>query len=517
MILRFSLQPESLAAKADDITVVIQNAYPDAQVAVEDMLGVVSVTLPTNADVMAGDQICQLLAEKGIFVKRVEDHSLLPIGTVKRPSSPPKRRTVSLFAFIATVVALVLVFSMALGLVINLFSRANTLGTGDQEGEDYASKIALIDAIFEQYSLYDTNGQLLLDEMLKAYAAATGDRYATYYTEEEYQELLAENSGTIVGIGITTMEDAEYHDILVVDVLPNSPAMEAGLLPGDRIISIGDGDNQKQVAEVGYSLAVGLLRGEAGSTAVFSVVRNGAELAFSVVRAEVTLRSVSGRVCETDHTVGYVRITGFDTVTPRQFKEVMNDLIGKGCDHFVFDVRSNPGGDLKSINAILSYFLQNGETILSTVKKDGSTTVYKVAAASYTGDYADCSVSAEEIGMYRGYPMAVLTNGYTASAAELFTAVLKDYGLATVVGETTYGKGILQGVYGLAQWGFQGAIKLTTGYYNPPSGVNYDGVGIKPHAQVSLSEAALSKNLYLLSESEDDQLKTAINYITEQN
>ena len=119
--------------------------------------------------------------------------------------------------------------------------------------------------------------------------------------------------------------------------------------------------------------------------------------------------------------------------------------------------------------------------------------------------------------MYRGYPLAVLTNGRTASAAELFTAALRDYELATVVGETTYGKGVLQGVYTLAPWGYEGAVKLTTGYYNPPCGINYDGVGIVPHVAVSLSEAAAKKSIYLLSEQEDDQRLRAIDLLIATN
>jgi len=514
MILRFSLQSETLSLRASEISATVREVFPEAVLAFENMFSVISVTLPDGTDADdAGKRICRALAAKGITVCVIG--SSISAEPVRVP--PMKRRTVPLPAFVATVIALVLVFSIVLAFMLQSFSRSTTLGTGDQEGEDYASKIALIDAIFEKYSLYDTNGQLLLDEMLKAYAAASGDRYATYYTDEEYSAMLAENNGTVVGIGITAMEDDLHHDILVIDVLPDSPAMAAGLLPGDRIVAIGEGESAQRVSDIGYLVAVGALRGEAGTTASFTVSRNGTELPFAVVRAEVTARSVTGRISETNATVGYVRITGFDTVTPAQFKAVMNELTGLGCTRFVFDVRSNPGGDLKSITAILSYFLQEGDTILSTVKKDGTTTYYKVEAATYSGDYADCSIAQQEIGMYRQYQTAVLTNGYTASAAELFTAALKDYELTTVVGETTYGKGVLQGVYSLAQWGYQGAIKLTTGYYNPPSGKNYDGEGIAPHIAVSLSEAAAKKHLYLLPEGEDDQLLTAIGKLTEQN
>ena len=112
--------------------------------------------------------------------------------------------------------------------------------------------------------------------------------------------------------------------------------------------------------------------------------------------------------------------------------------------------------------------------------------------------------------MYRGYPMAVLINGNTASAAELFTIVMKDYGLATIVGETTYGKGVYQNIIGLDYWGFTGGLRLTVGNYNPPISQNFDGVGIEPNIPVSLSGDAANKNFYLLTEGEDNQLLAAI-------
>lgn len=522
MILRFSVIPDIIRARHAEITAIVTGTIPDSAVSFDEFAGVLSVTLPAGVNpAPAAESIRMALARAGITATPLIQQPL-PFGSVPRAIRSPekKKRTVPLSVFIATLVAVVLIFAVLSAVLVSSFSTGfpgslfgandTALGTGKQEGEDYAKKIALIDRIFEEYSLYDTDGTLLLDEMLKAYAAATGDAYAAYYTEAEYAEMMADNNATVVGIGITAIEDAAYHDILVIDVFPDSPAMAAGVRPGDRIVSIGAGEEKIIVSEVGYMAAVNRLRGEAGTTAVFTVARDGAELPFSVVRAAVQTRSVSGKVSETDATVGYIRITQFDTATPVQFKEVMQDLLSKGCTKFVYDVRNNPGGDLKSIQAVLSYFLRENDTVLSTVKKDGTTTVYTVKTVSYTGNYAGCSVSADEIGMYRDYPKAVLTNGNTASAAELFTAALKDYGLAEVVGTTTYGKGVLQNIYHLQSWGYEGAIKLTVGYYSPPSGVNYDGVGIVPDRAVTLSEEAANKSLYLLTEAEDAQLQAAI-------
>jgi carboxyl-terminal processing protease len=208
--------------------------------------------------------------------------------------------------------------------------------------------------------------------------------------------------------------------------------------------------------------------------------------------------------------VGIVRISGFDANTPAQFKNVMNTLIEGGCTRFVYDVRNNPGGEQKSVMAVLSYFLEENDTIMSVVTKDGSTTYYRAEEATYEGEYAACSVKKEEIGMYRQYPITILTNGYTASAGELFTAVLSEYELATLVGENTYGKGVIQTIYDLSELGFSGGLKLTIGYYAPPSGVNYDGKGIAPDIAVVPDESIANKNIYLLTEQEDNQLLAAI-------
>ena len=391
----------------------------------------------------------------------------------------------------------------------------STLGTGAQEGEDYAGKIAAIDYLFENYSLYDTNGELLLDEMLKAYAAATGDEYAAYYTAEEYAALMSEMGSNAVGVGITVTWDADTESIIVIQVMPDSPAANAGVHPGDRIVAIGTKTEGERVRDLGYDLAMKKLLGEAGTAAAFVVSRNDEEIEFSIVRAAFTAVSAEGWVSVTDPTVGIVRISGFEAKTPAQFKAAMEELRGKGCTRFVFDVRNNPGGEQKSVTAVLSYFLNENDTVLSVVDKAGSTTYYRAEPVTYTGEYADCSVAKEEIGMYRGLPIVVLTNGYTASAGELFTAALSEYELATLVGENTYGKGVIQSIFDLSRMGYSGGVKLTIGYYAPPSGVNYDKVGIAPDKVVALDPALQDKSIYLLSEAEDNQLSAAIAAVLE--
>ena len=229
------------------------------------------------------------------------------------------------------------------------------------------------------------------------------------------------------------------------------------------------------------------------------------------VKAEWLYFVAKAKVSEEDASVGIVKITSFDTVTPEQFTEEMDALIEDGCDKFVFDVRYNPGGDLNSIRAVLSYFLEEGDLILSAVDKNGGREEIKAKPISYDSErYAPCNVSGPDIGKYRGYELSVICNGSTASAAELFVSALRDYELADIIGETTYGKGSMQSTIDLEQFGYGGALKITTKLYYPPCGVGYDGEGITPDVEITLSDEAKKYSIYKLPESLDDQLIAAI-------
>ena len=523
MKLLFSVPRAQLEAERERIFEAVRVCLPDARCEIDPARELLTVELEgAIAPDTAAEALRVRLLTIGVSATRVQNEGM---GSAQyhyaQPEMPPidmnrvkPRRSVPLAAFIAVVLAVAVLASICSFFVGALFvgggTVGETLGTGEQNVEPYAEKIALIDEIFERYGLYDTDGQLLLDEMLKAYAAATGDRYAEYYTEEELKTLMSEMGGASVGIGVSVTMDVETGEILVIQVFPGSPAEGAGVRAGDRITHIGTLQNGEKVSDLGYSVAMQKLLGAAGTTAQFVVLRDGELIEFSIVRAKFTSVSVTGRVSTTNKSVGIVSITQFDANTPTQFKATMEALLANGCTRFVYDVRSNPGGEQKSVMAVLSYFLQENDVIMSVVSKDGSTTYYHAEPMSYDGEYAGCSVKKGEIGMYRDYPMVVLTNGYTASAGELFAAGLVDAGLAEVVGMKTYGKGVIQSIFDLAPYGYKGGVKLTVGYYAPPSGVNYDGVGITPSVIVEPNEHVKSKNVHLLTESEDNQLSAAI-------
>lgn len=458
------------------------------------------VTLPGGDFRMAKDRLTEAWRAMGVPVKELPP----PVEVPEMKAG----RTVRLPVFVVSLIAAVLAASLLTLTFSGAFRKAPALGT-ETATENYQGKIALIDEIFRQYSLYDTDGNLLLDQMLKAYAAATGDRYAAYYTAEEYAALMQDNNAMSVGVGILVTEDASAGGVRIINVFPGSPAGAAGVQIGDLIVCAGEGEAKITYAEKGYELLMQSLKGEEGSTAVFSVLRDGEELTFSVVRARVQTVSVMGRVMTGHEKIGVVRILQFDLSTPTQFTAEMEALLAKGCTQFVFDLRNNPGGDLRSVSAILSYFLNKNDLIVSTVTKNGTESKSYVKAVTYNGDYAGCSVREEDIGKYRNLSTVVLINENSASAAELFTAVLRDYQLTTTVGKTTFGKGIMQNIFSLAPYGYSGGVKLTTAYYTPPCGTNYHGVGITPDVVAEQRPESAGKNPALLSDEEDDQLLAA--------
>ena len=293
-------------------------------------------------------------------------------------------------------------------------------------------------------------------------------------------------------------------------------SLDAGIAVGDYIYAVERDGVFETINAIGYDQALAAVRGEEGTTVGLKVLREeeGAfsYLDFSVTRRQFETLSVRYKLFQDNAEIGIVSISGFDLTTPHQFKEAVNALLAQGVKHFVFDVRNNPGGDLQSIKAVLSYFLQEGDMVLSAIDRDGNVAAtYTVEETSLTGDYAGCSVAREEIGMYADLDMVVLCNENTASAAEVFAATMRDYGLAEIVGMTTFGKGIMQTTRPIRfNDELVGYIKLTTYAYVTKCGESYHDVGIAPDVGVDLSEEAKKYPLSLLPQSMDQQLQTAV-------
>jgi carboxyl-terminal processing protease len=388
------------------------------------------------------------------------------------------------------------------------------------------STLSLVDQLIRDYAYDGVDQEAMMDAVIKAYVAATGDIYAEYYTKEEFDALTQESQGKMEGIGVSVI-NGSYEGmtaIKLIMVYPGSPAEAAGLKPGDLIVALKYQDELQSVDALGgYTMAVNHLRGAAGTKAEFLVMRPSGssyeQIEFAITRAAFEAVSVTGKVSKTDPEVGIVTIIQFDLPTPEQFEATVDDLIAKGCTKFVFDVRNNPGGDLESIKAIQSYFLSEGDLLVSTKDKHGNEKKEYVKAVRHTSPaYSVCDVTEDEIGKYKDLTFCVLTNGNTASAAELFTATMRDYKLGTIVGETTYGKGCMQSIYDLSRtgpyyklYGVEGGLKLTTQMYFPACGESYHDIGIAPHVEVKLPAEVMEQyTMYDLPEELDTQLQAAL-------
>lgn len=348
-------------------------------------------------------------------------------------------------------------------------------------------KLKLLDEKFRSLYIGDIDDDRLISAVLNGYIYGTGDRYGEYMSPEEYEQFVGDLEGEFQGIGISVIENAESGCLEVVSVMPDSPALKAGILVGDIIVSVGD----ESVVEIGADVALSRLLGKAGTFAEFSVVRGDdteSVIPFSIERGYVTEQTVLYHMYD-DGTgeIGVIMILSFDGKTSDQFAQAVEELRNQGSRALIFDVRYNPGGALDSIVEILDTLLPEGP-IVRIENSDGSVEVL--------------DSDADEMNL----PMAVLVNGSTASAAELFSSALQDYKKAVLVGTTTYGKGCMQQIVRLAD---NSAIRVTTNMYDPPFSDNYDGVGVIPDVVIEADNKTLSSNRYTIADSDDNQLSAA--------
>jgi carboxyl-terminal processing protease len=237
-----------------------------------------------------------------------------------------------------------------------------------------------------------------------------------------------------------------------------------------------------------------MVAGENGTPVTLKVERDGTEQDITVIRGDYTAYTVIHSLMEENgEKIGYVKIIQFDSITVTQFKNAVEELKASGCEKFIFDLRGNPGGELNSVVAMLDYLLPKGPIVHILDADKNETQVYESDANEVTGE------------------MIVLADGNTASAGELFTSALRDYEKATIIGTKTYGKGCGQSFHPLSNGGF---ITVTSFFYNPPFGENYDGIGIYPDIEVELPKEYKNTNTLIIPKGSDTQLSAAIAELT---
>ncbi len=356
----------------------------------------------------------------------------------------------------AVLLLLVAVAGFVVGHVILLFASGNGVNNFK-----VMTKLTMLEAYVDHFFLDETDGSRLEDYIYKGYIAGLDDPYAAYYNEEEYAQLMEEDSGEYVGIGVTVRQDPDTGYVLVEQVNKGGPAYNAGVQADDIIMAV-DGED---TAELGLQDTVALIK-KNEKPVVLTILRGSESMELTVDKSQIVMETVTWEMKE-NHT-GYIAVSQFIDNTSEQFNEALTSLTEEGMTSLIIDLRDNGGGLLTACLDMVSRFVPDEKLIVYTEDKKGNRTEYN-------------SDSVDVIDL----PVVLLVNENSASASEIMTGCLKDYGIATIVGETTYGKGIVQNIMPLPDGS---AVKMTVSKYYTPNGSNIHEVGITPDVNVEMSD-----------------------------
>ena len=367
-------------------------------------------------------------------------------------------------------------------------TRRAAVSTGSEKTEtldmnlsQVKKKTGEIEELINAYYLDEIDGQKVEDTMYTGMVAGLEDLYSVYYSKEELESMEESISGAYSGIGATLTQDPDTGELSVVSCFDGTPAQEAGLQPGDVIT----GWNGKSVEGIELSELVSKIKTDPEEQLTLEIERDGETLEVELTRREVQIPTVEYEML--DNQIGYIRLVEFDEVTADQFKEALEDLENQNMEKLIIDVRNNPGGVLQVVCDMLDQLLPEG-MIVYTEDKNGN-------RKEYTSD--------EEHQFTK--PLAVLANENSASASEIFAGAIQDYGIGTIVGTTTFGKGIVQRTFYLSDGT---GVKLTVAKYYTPKGHDIHKKGITPDVEIELDEEL--KNQSSISHEEDNQLQKAI-------
>ena len=350
---------------------------------------------------------------------------------------------------------------------------------------DMEEKLDRLNALIEKYYLYEDeiDKDALVEGIYAGYAGALGDPYTEYYDEQETKELFETTNGEFYGIGASMSKQLGTDEITIINVYEDSPADKAGLKAGDILYKVDDQET------AGYELdtVVSWIKGEKGTSVVLYVLRDGKEIEITAVRDKIEVQTVAYEMKEDQ--IGYIAVSEFDSVTYHQFETALEDLEAQGMRGLVIDLRNNPGGNFDTVTDMLKLLLPQG-VIVSTKDKEGNV------------EEVTCD-GANEFDK----PLAVLVNQYSASASEIFSGAVQDYGIGKIVGMTTYGKGVVQQLIDL---GDGTCLKMTIAEYYTPNGRSINGKGVEPDVE---AEYEYDEN----NPEADTQLEKALEVVKDQN
>ena len=347
------------------------------------------------------------------------------------------------------------------------------------------SKIEVIEDTIQQYYLEDANIKALQDGIYSGMLTSLGDPYSVYYPAQELKEIQQKSEGIYYGIGAYISKAADQDFCIISGIIENTPAEESELRAGDIIYEVDGVVTQGMDS----TEVVALIKGEEGTIVTFTIVREGESdyLKIPVQRRRIETPTVDTEMLE--HNIGYILISEFDDVTTDQFAEALAECRAKGMKGLILDLRSNPGGNLSTVCDISRMLLPEG-LIVYTEDKYG-----------YREEYLCDGKRQLDV------PLVVLINGYSASASEILAGAIKDYQIGTIMGTTTFGKGIVQRIISLSDGS---AVKLTVSKYYTPKGNDIHEKGVEPDVEV-----LFDSDLYYKDEI-DNQIQEAVSYLAKQ-
>jgi len=370
--------------------------------------------------------------------------------------------------------------------LVKTSSQVKTTAEQINDKSKYSALFTVRDKLIEKFD-GEIDDNALLEGAIKGMTNSLNDQYTVFMNAKEFDNLMKQSNGSMMGIGVTIIP--KDNNVTIVSTIKGSPAEKAGLVENDIIKKINDVDVSGNELEKAVSMIA-----EADKSEIKLTIKRAEndEFDVNVVREEVKIKSVEGAMLNSS--VGYIRIKTFmNENTTEDFKATIEDLKAQGMKGIILDLRENPGGLLTEAVGVASQFIQKDKIITYTIDK-----------------YGNRNESLSLGGVAEGIPLVVLVNGNSASASEVVTGALRDYGIATTIGQTTFGKGIVQ--QSIKFDNGIGGLKVTISKYYTPNGENIHKKGITPDVEVT-TQVGIDENGY--DKNTDEQLKTAIQKIEE--
>jgi len=360
--------------------------------------------------------------------------------------------------------------------------------TGQQNvGMPLSVKLQAIETILNQNFLFQDRLEhsRMQEGLFRGFVDSLGDPYTVYFDAESTQRMLDSRRGTYYGIGATLTMDPERNLPRIISTFPDSPAQKAGIQGDDFITAV----NGESVTGLDLSEVVSQVMGPEGTDVTIQIDRAGQAIEITVTRGAIEVPSIEHEMIGE---IGYLRIMEFDAITTNQFNEAMADLKAHNMKGLVVDLRDNPGGNLDTVLAMLDTILPAGP-IMSMTNASGEVTTFDATGATPFE-----------------LPMVVLVNGNSASASEIFSAAVQDYGIATIVGTQTFGKGLVQSIFNLPDGS---SVKVTIAEYLSAKGNRINQEGVTPDVEIAFDKDAPTTTIGELEI--DNQLQKALDVMKE--